>query len=71
MTRFAARGATFVTPGTGFETSGAPSPEFGDINPPYGALFAPFSAPRLFIALNTNEMDVVFNVPGNAAVPPA
>jgi hypothetical protein len=69
MTRFAARGATFVTPGTGFETSGAPSPEFGDINPIYGALFAPFSPPRLFIPLNTNEMDVVFNVPGNVAVP--
>src|SRR5262245_7171735 len=27
MTRFAARGATFLTSGTGFETSGAPSPE--------------------------------------------
>ena len=67
MTRFAARGATFVTPGTGFETSGAPTTEFADINPSYGALFAPFSAPRLFIALNSNVMDVVFNVPGNAA----
>jgi hypothetical protein len=69
MTRFAARGATFLTRGIGFETSGAPSPEFGDITPLYSALFAPFSPPRLFIALNTNEMDVVFNVPGNAAVP--
>ncbi len=68
MTRFAARGATFVTPGTGFETSGAPSPEFGDINPLYSALFAPFSPPRLFIALNSNVLDVLFNVPGNAAV---
>ena len=68
MTRFAARGATFVTPGTGFETSGAPSAEFGELNPSYGALFAPFSQPRLFIALNSNVMDVVFNVPGNAAV---
>ena len=69
MTRFAARGATFVTPGTGFETSGAPSAEFADINPLYSGLFATFSPPRLFIALNTNVMDVVFNVPGNTAVP--
>lgn len=69
LTRFAARGATFRTTGTGFETSGAPSIEFGDINPGYGALFAPFSPPRLFIALGTNVMDVVFNVPGNTAVP--
>ena len=67
MTRFAARGATFVTPGTGFETSGAPAPEFGDINATYGGLFASFSAPRLFIALNSNVMDVLFNVPGNTA----
>jgi hypothetical protein len=69
LTRFAARGSTFVTPGTGFETSGSPSPEFADINPAYGALFAPFSPPRLFVALDTNVMDVFFNVPGNVAVP--
>jgi hypothetical protein len=70
MTRFAARGATFFTSGTGFETSGAASPrDFADINPSYSALFAAFSSPRLFTALNSNVMDVVFNVPGNAAVP--
>jgi len=69
LTRFAARGATFVTPGTGFETSGAPLAEFGEINGIYPAIFAPFSPPRLFIALNSNVMDVLFNVPGNAAVP--
>jgi hypothetical protein len=68
LTRFAARGAIVLTPGTGFETSGAPAAEFGDINPTYPTLFAPFSPPRLFIALNTNVLDVVFNVPGNAAV---
>ena len=68
LTRFAARGATFATSGTGFETSGAPSAEFGDINPSYPGLFAPFSPPRLFIALNTNVMDVLFNVPGSIAV---
>jgi hypothetical protein len=69
LVRFGARGATFVTPGTGFETSGQPTPEFGDINPSYPALFAPFSPPRLFVALNTNVLDVQFNVPGNLAVP--
>jgi hypothetical protein len=69
LTRFAARGATFVTPGTGFATSGAPLAEFADINGIYPALFAPFSPPRLFVALNSNVMDVLFNVPGNAAVP--
>jgi hypothetical protein len=69
MTRFAARGATFLTSGTGFETSGAPLVEYSDINPSYGGLFAPFSSPRLFTALNTNVMDVVFNVPGNTALP--
>lgn len=68
LTRFAARGATFVTSGSGFETSGVPSIEFGDINPSYLGLFAPFSPPRLFIALNTNVMDVLFNVPGSIAV---
>ncbi len=50
MFRFAARGATFLTSGTGFETSAAQPPlaEFGDINASYPALFAPFSPPRLF-----------------------
>jgi hypothetical protein len=69
LTRFAARGATFATPGTGFETSGAPLAEFAEINGIYPAIFAPFSAPRLFIALNSNVMDVLFNVPGNPAIP--
>jgi hypothetical protein len=70
LTRFAARGATFFTSGSGFETSGAAAPrDFIDINPSYSALFAAFSPPRLFAALNTNEMDVVFNVPGNVAAP--
>ena len=68
LTRFAARGATMVTSGTGFETSGAPLAEFGDLNPTYDGLFAPFSAPRLFTALNSNVLDVLFNVPGNIAV---
>ena len=68
VTRFVPRGATFATIGSGFETSGAPQAEFGDIEPSYSAIFAPFSPPRLFIALNTNVMDVTFSVPGNGTV---
>ncbi len=71
MTRFAARGAFFRTSGTGFETSAASgaSVSFGDINPSYGSLFAPFSQPKIFVARNTNEMDIFFNVPGDVTVP--
>jgi hypothetical protein len=68
MTRFGNRGAVFVTPGAGFEISGQPSPELGDVNATYPALFAAFSAPRLFIARNTNVMDVLFTVPASTAV---
>ncbi len=70
-TAFANRGAVFVTPGSGFESSGQPSPEFGDLNGVYPNLFATFSTPRLFTALNSNVMDVLFSVPGNATVPAA
>ena len=70
LTRFAGRGATFVTDGTGFETSAAAGAvNFSDINPTYAGQFAPFSAPRLFVARNTNVLDVLFNVPGNIQVP--
>jgi len=70
LTRFAGRGATFVTTGVGFETSAAAGPvDFSDINPTYPGLFAPFSPPRLFVARNTNVIDVLFNVPGNGDVP--
>ena len=71
MTRFSNRGAVFTTPGTGFAISGQPSPEFGEVNPTYPALFAPFSSPRLFTALNSNVMDVWFFVPGSTTVPAA
>jgi hypothetical protein len=71
LTTFGNRGAVFVTPGSGFEISGAPSPEFGELNPNYPTYFAPFSAPRLFTALNSNVMEVHFKVPGNIAVPAA
>ena len=50
MTRFSARGARFVTTGSGFAISGLPLPEFGELNGAYPALFAAFSSPRLFTA---------------------
>ncbi len=71
MTRFSNRGAVFTTPGTGFEISGLPAPEFGEINVSYPTLFAPFSVPRLFSALNSNVLDVWFFVPGSTTVPAA
>jgi hypothetical protein len=71
MTRFSTRGAVFTTPGTGFEISGQPAPEFSEINPGYDELFAPFSVPRQFSALNSNVLDVWFFVPGSTTVPAA
>ncbi len=68
MTRFAARGATFLTAGSGFEISGQPAPLLGELHAGYAGLFAAFSAPRIFTPLDANTMDVVFHVPGNAAV---
>jgi hypothetical protein len=68
MTRFSARGASFVTPGSGFEISGQPSPEFGELNITYQGLFTSFSSPRIFSPLNSNVMDVLFHLPGNTAV---
>ncbi len=68
MTRFSARGATFVTTGSGFEISGAPVPLLEELNPAYAGLFTSFSAPRIFTPLDSNVMDVLFHVPGNTAV---
>jgi hypothetical protein len=71
MTTFANRGASFFTSGVGLEISGAPSAEFGDLNPTYPTIFGVFSSPRLFAALNTNVLDVVFHIPNNTAIPAA
>lgn len=71
MTRFAARGATFTTPGTGFEISGQPAPLLVELNAGYAGLFAAFSAPRIFTPLDSHVMDVLFHVPGATAVPAA
>ena len=59
----------FATPGSGFQVSanaGDAAAEFGNINPLYPSLFAPFSAQRLFTALDSNIVDVRFFVPGSA-----
>lgn len=67
------RGVVFTTPGTGFQVSGAttdggagqPAPaNFGNIDASYSSTFSPFSAQRLFTVLGSNQMDVLFFVPG-------
>lgn len=68
MTAFSNRGNVYTTPGTGFEISGQPTPEFGDLNPTYPDIFQSFSSPRLFAALGSNTMDVVFTIPGTTDV---
>jgi hypothetical protein len=62
------RGVVFDTPGSGFQVSGkAPAPiEFDNINPTYSSLFATFSPPRLFTALDSTVTNVRFFVPGSS-----
>ena len=43
-------------------------PEFGDLNVTYPDLFASFSSPRIFSALNSNVMDVLFHVAGDTTI---
>jgi PEP-CTERM motif len=62
------RGVVFATPGTGFQVSanaGVAPVEFGNINPNYPNLFEPFSAQRLFTALDSTVTDVSFFIPGS------
>lgn len=57
------RGAVFGTPGTGFLVSS----NAGDASPTlfgFGDQFAAFSAQRLFAAVGSTQMDVLFFVPG-------
>jgi hypothetical protein len=58
------RGAVFSTPGTGFLVSA----NAGSSNALFGRPddFQPFSAPRLFTAVNSNTTDVSFFVPGTS-----
>jgi len=62
------RGAVFKTSGSGFQvsTNDALSPiEFGNINRFYSSLFTIFSPQRLFTALDSNRLTVLFFEPGS------
>ncbi len=69
----APRGVVYSSPGSGFQTSGSNGDpltvdraveEFGNINPTYADNFRTFSAEKLFTAVGSNIMDVLFFVPG-------
>ena len=62
------RGAVFDTSGSGFQVSAndALSPiEFGNINRTYSSLFTIFSPQRLFTALDSKRLTVLFFEPGS------
>jgi hypothetical protein len=65
-----ARGAEFITPGSGFLVSAnAVNPtntpiEFGRLNRTYPRQFATFSRERLFTAVGSNVVEVHFFIPG-------
>ena len=65
------RGAVFFTPGTGFQVSAnSVNPtntpvRFGNIHPVFPQLFSTFSPERLFTALDSNIVEVLFFVPGS------
>lgn len=57
------RGLVMGTPGTGFRVSDI---LFSDVNPSYNALFRTFSAPRLFSAVGSNEINCTFQQAASA-----
>ncbi len=66
------RGVVFFTPGTGFQVSAdSVNPtntpvRFGNIHPQYPELFSTFSPERLFSALDSNIVEILFFVPGTS-----
>lgn len=60
------RGALFVTPGSGFVQ--APASGLAELftNPTYATIFQPFSAARLFSAIDSTVTEVKFFVPGSS-----
>lgn len=66
------RGSVYETPGSGFQISGAdgdptnndPIEDFGNINPTYTDVFEAFSAEKLFTAVDSNILDILFFLPG-------
>lgn len=65
------RGVVFFTPGTGFQVSAdSANPtntpvRFGNIHPVFPHLFSTFSPERLFTALDSNIVEILFFVPGS------
>jgi hypothetical protein len=61
-------GALFETLGTGFQVSANLSPghpvAFGNRDPGYPLIFAAFSEEKLFTAIGSNMVDVVFLIAG-------
>jgi hypothetical protein len=55
------RGAVFSTPGTGLRVS---DNDFADVDSGYADEFNAFSAPRTFMAVGSNIVEVVFRVAG-------
>jgi hypothetical protein len=67
--QFAARGAVFFTPGSGFQVSanlGAGPIEFDNLRPDASSKFAPFSPQRLFTSLDSNVTETLFFVAGTS-----
>ena len=54
-------GAVFTTPGTGFRND---STLFQEVNPTYATQFGFFSANKIFTAIGSNQLDVLFRVAG-------
>jgi hypothetical protein len=65
------RGVVFFTPGTGFQVSAdSDNPtntpvRFGNIHPVFPDIFSTFSPQRLFTALDSNIVEILFFVPGS------
>src|SRR5512143_2732572 len=65
------RGVVFFTPGTGFQVSAdSDNPtntpvRFGNIHPIFPDIFSTFSPQRLFTALGSNIVEILFFVPGH------
>src|SRR5512143_2121708 len=65
-----ARGVVFFTPGSGFQVSADSSNptntpiEFANLRPDAAKKFRTFSPERLFVALDSTTMEVLFFVPG-------
>jgi hypothetical protein len=65
------RGATFMTPGTGFLQTPLNVTELTSINPAYTTTFGTFSAQRIFTPVGSNITDVTFSLPGSMGATPA